>query len=238
MLGTDPVHSILPNLKDDNMIAGPATLDSEWYANANLFPILAPYQVQAANGLWYYENKMGGKGKKVCTMTSDDGYGKAGLAAPSSPPSKLGITLTDNETFASALTGGSYDAQVQTLAAEGLRRRLAHVAAHRHDRDLQRGDRQELLRPQWIGTSPTWINLLAQGGTADYAKANYVVVAQGPEWGDTSSQGMKDMLAAVKEFAPKTNRTSTSPSGTCRRRPCRRSWPRPRPRVTCPGRGS
>ncbi len=203
VLGTDPVNSILPSLKDDNMIAGPATLDSEWYANPNLFPILAPYQVQAANGLWYYQNKMDGKGKKVCTMTSDDGYGNAGLNGAKFAASKLGITLTDSEKFSSALTGGSYDAQVQTLQQKGCDA-VWLTSLPTDTIGIFNAAIAKKFSPQWIGTSPTWINLLAQGGTADYVKNNYVVVAEGPEWGDTSSQGMKDMLAAVKEFAPKT----------------------------------
>jgi ABC-type branched-subunit amino acid transport system substrate-binding protein len=201
VLGTDPVHSILSNLADDNIIAGPATLDSEWYENPNLFPILAPYQVQAANGLWYYLNKMDGKGKKVCTMTSNDGYGKAGLEGAKFAADKLGIKLTDNETFSSALSGGSYDAQVQTLQQKGCDA-VWLVSLPTDTIGIFNASISKKFAPQWIGTSPTWINLLAQGGTADYAKDHYVVVAQGPEWGDTSTKGMTDMLAAVKKYAP------------------------------------
>jgi ABC-type branched-subunit amino acid transport system substrate-binding protein len=203
VLGTDPVHSILPSLADDNIIAGPATLDSEWYENANLMPILAPYQVEAANALWYYQNKMDGKGKKVCTMTSDDGYGNAGLAGAKYAAGKLGIKLVDSEKFASALTGGSYDAQVQTLQQKGCDA-VWLTSLPTDTIGIFNAAIAKNFAPQWIGTSPTWINILAQGKVGDYSKAHYVVAAEGPEWGDTSVKGMTDMLAAVKKFAPKT----------------------------------
>ena len=201
VLGTDPVHSILPDLTSDNILAGPATLDSEWYEQANLMAILAPYQVQAANALWYYQNKMDGKGKKVCTMTSDDGYGKAGLAGAKFAASKLGYKLIDNETFTSALTGGSYTAQVQSLQQKGCEA-IWLTSLPTDSIGIFNEAISKNFAPEWIGTSPTWINILATGGTANYVKDHYIVAAEGPEWGDTTVPGMVKMLAAVKKFDP------------------------------------
>ena len=201
VLGTDPVHSILPSLASDNILASPATLDSEWYEQANLMPILAPYQVEAANALWYYQNKMDGKGKKVCTMTSDDGYGQAGLAGAKFAASKLGYKLVDSETFSSALTGGSYTAQVQSLQQKGCDA-VWLTSLPTDSIGIFNEAISKNFAPQWIGTSPTWIDILATGGTADYVKAHYVVAAEGPEWGDMTIPGMVKMLAAVKKFAP------------------------------------
>lgn len=202
VLGTDPVKSILPSLKDDNMIAAPATLDAEWYTEPNLMAILAPYQVQAANALWYYHNKMDGKGKKVCTMTSDDGYGKAGLEGAQFAADQMGFKLADNETFSSALSGGTYTAQVQTLQEKGCDA-VWLVSLPTDTIGIFNAAISKDFAPQWIGTSPTWINLLAAGGTADYVKDHYIVAAQGVEWGDTSVPGSEKMLAAVKKFSPK-----------------------------------
>ena len=203
VLGTDPVNSILSNLADDNVIAGPATLDSVWYEKANLMAILAPYQVQAANALWYYQNKMDGKGKKVCTMTSDDGYGNAGLTGAQFAAKDLGYKLPDSQKFQSAASGGSYDAQVQTLQQKGCD--MVWLTSLPTDTlGIFNAAISKKFAPQWIGTSPTWIDLIAKGGTADYAAEHFVVAAEGPEWGDTSVKGMTDMLAAVKKFAPKT----------------------------------
>ncbi|HVM39256.1 MAG TPA: ABC transporter substrate-binding protein, partial [Acidimicrobiia bacterium] len=56
--------------------------------------------------------------------------------------------------------------------------------------------------PQWIGQSPTWVNALAASPIAEYLAANFHLVAEGPEWGDTSVPGMAQMMEDVEEFAP------------------------------------
>jgi ABC-type branched-subunit amino acid transport system substrate-binding protein len=203
VLGTDPVHSILSDLKDDDIIAGPATLDAEWYQEPNLMPIMSPYQVEVANGLWYYVNKMDGKGKKVCTLTSDDGYGNAGLNGVKFAADKLGIDLTDTQKFKTALTGGSYDAQVQSLQQSKCDA-VFLTSLPSDTLGIFNAAISKKFEPMWIGTSPTWINLLAAGDVGKYSAAHYVVAAEGPEWGDTSIPGMVKMLDAVKKYAPKT----------------------------------
>lgn len=197
VLGTDPVNSILPQLGDDNIIAGPATLDAEWYHEPNLMPILAPYQVQAANALAYYIDKMGGKGKNICTLTSDDGYGKAGLAGAEFTADKLGFDIVEKQTFTSAASGGNYAAQVQKLQQSKCDA-VWLVSLPTDSNGIFNEAQSKNFQTQWIGTSPTWINLVAN----DYTAKNYIVAAQGPEWGDTSTDGMKQLLADVEKFGP------------------------------------
>jgi hypothetical protein len=48
--------------------------------------------------------------------------------------------------------------------------------------------------------SPTWIGLLAQSGVGDYMAKNFVLMSEGPEWGDTSSEGMAQMLEDVEAY--------------------------------------
>ena len=199
VLGTDPVNSIIPKLKDDNMIAGTATLDSEWYQEPNLMPILAPYQVQAVNSLAYYIDKMDGKGKKICTLTADDGYGNAGLAGAEFAAKELNFSLVTSQKFSSAASGGTYDAQVQTLQQKGCDA-VWLTSLPTDTNGIFNAAKSKNFAPKWIGASPTWINILAD----DYAAKNYIVAAQGTEWGDPSTKGMKDMVANVKKFAPKT----------------------------------
>ena len=40
---------MLPQLKPDNIVAAPASLDAFWVREQNLLPIGAPYQIQAIN---------------------------------------------------------------------------------------------------------------------------------------------------------------------------------------------
>src|ERR671914_2962819 len=47
LLGTPLTLAVLPQLKRDQMIAAPASLDGLWVREQNLLPIGGPYQVQA-----------------------------------------------------------------------------------------------------------------------------------------------------------------------------------------------
>ena len=53
LLGTDITNAVLTPMRQDNMIASPASLDAEWVRNPNLLPVAGPYQIQAINGLAY-----------------------------------------------------------------------------------------------------------------------------------------------------------------------------------------
>jgi hypothetical protein len=53
--------------------------------------------------------------------------------------------------------------------------------------------------PQWIGQAPTWIGILK--GNA-YMQQHFVIVSEGPEWGDETSPGMKQMVADIKAYSP------------------------------------
>lgn len=203
VLGTDPLNSIIPQLKDDNIVASPATLDAEWYEEPNLLAIMAPYQVQMANAFWYYLNNMDGKGKTYCTMSSDDGYGNAGLAGVTFAAEKLGVKITDSQKFTTAASGGSYDAQVQTLQQKKCD--VVFLTSLPTDTNgIFNTAISKKFSPMWIGTAPTWINILAGGDVGKYSAEHYLVAAQGVEWGDTSVPGMKKLLEAVTTYAPKT----------------------------------
>lgn len=201
VLGTDPVNSILSDLRDDNIIAAPATLDAEWYQEPNLMPIGGPYQVEVANALWYYVENMDGADANICTLTADDGYGNAGLSGVEFAASELDIDLTDTQKFKSALTGGSYDAQVQSLQQSQCDA-VFLTSLPSDTLGIFNAAISKNFAPTWIGTSPTWINLLAQDALGEYSAENYLVVAEGPEWGDESVPGMEKLLDAVENHAP------------------------------------
>ena len=55
---------------------------------------------------------------------------------------------------------------------------------------------------RWIGQAPTWVSLLASGATGDYMAQHFWLAAQGPQWGDTSSPGMKQMLDDIARYKP------------------------------------
>ena len=52
---------------------------------------------------------------------------------------------------------------------------------------------QSQFAPQWIGQSPTWIGALGASALAPYLQANFLVASEGPNYGDTSVQGMAEL---------------------------------------------
>jgi ABC-type branched-subunit amino acid transport system substrate-binding protein len=64
ILGTDHVNVTLPLLAEDNLLAVPSTFDAEWVREPHLISIMAPYQVQIANGIDYWWSKAGGRASR------------------------------------------------------------------------------------------------------------------------------------------------------------------------------
>jgi ABC-type branched-subunit amino acid transport system substrate-binding protein len=198
ILGTQIVKSILPRLKADQLIGGPATLDSLWVKVANLVPIGAPYQVEAANGMDYYL-KNGGKGKKVCAMAQDDEYGSAGLEGLTFASKQLKFKVAKTVRFAttsdvSAQVGELADAKCDAVLLVSLPNDTAAIVTKMIGRNFS---------PQIIGLAPTWLSGLENDpNNGSFLTEHFLLVSEGPAWGDTSVPGMKQMLDDVQKYAP------------------------------------
>jgi ABC-type branched-subunit amino acid transport system substrate-binding protein len=200
VLGTAPTLSVLPHLDRDKIIAAPASLDAFWVREPNLLPVGGPYQVQAINGLDYYVNEGGGKGKTVCSMIQDDAYGEAGQQGVDFAREKLGFKFGTTQKF----TVGDKDVtgQVQQLQKKGCD--AVWIVATPSDAGTIWGTAAKLgYAPRWLAQSPAWIDELAQSPLKDYLAKTTLVVAEGTEWGDDKVPGMAAMVANVKRFKPK-----------------------------------
>ena len=59
------------------------------------------------------------------------------------------------------------------------------------------------FEPQWIGQAPTWIPALSESkDLLPTLRRSYLVVSDGPQWGDTSVPGMRKMLADIAAHRP------------------------------------
>lgn len=199
ILGTPPLEALQPTLDKDNMFAGPATLDAPWYDDEHLMPILGPYQIQAINSIGYYVNKMDGKGKKLCTLTSSDPYGQAGLEGAKFAVKQLDVKLTEQQTFTPAQT--DYTAQISALQDANCDM-VWLTGLPTETIPIMKRAVQVNFETQWIAQSPAWISLLPSLSDADYVGKHLLVASEGVEWGDTSVPGMKKMLAALKKYTP------------------------------------
>ena len=147
ILGTPVVDALLGDLADQNVIASPASLDSDWVREANLLPVGAPYQLQAINSIDWYYSQAEHEGDVLCTIASDDEYGDAGVEGIDYIADKLGIEVAQKSTFPTVDRPGR--AELRLPAGAGAR-------AGRLRRGLRRGDavRHQGPRPMPSRTSP------------------------------------------------------------------------------------
>lgn len=200
LLGTPITNAVLESLKEDGLVAAPASLDAFWVREQNLLPIGAPYQIQAINGLDWWVNEGGGSTDQVyCSFIQDDPYGEAGQEGIDFAAQHLGFSVAETARYVSGDT--DFSAQVQQLQAAGCEV-VFLVATPGVTGGALGAAAAGGFAPQWIGSSPTWINALAGSALAPYLQANFVVVGEGSTWGDDSVPGMATMLDRIAAFAP------------------------------------
>jgi len=201
ILGTAVVNAILPQLESDNIVAGPASLDSFWVPETNLMALGAPYQIQAINAMdyWFNQEDNDPDDSNVCTLVQDDPYGEAGQEGIEFAAEEIGFDITQTATFAP--TDTDFSAQVNRLASAQCDV-VFLVALPNHTGSIMGTAAQMQFAPQWIGQSPTWVSVLAASPVADYLEANFLLMSEGPEWGETENEGMAQMLEDLEEYAP------------------------------------
>jgi ABC-type branched-subunit amino acid transport system substrate-binding protein len=199
LLGTPIVNALLPQLKTDNVVAQPASLDSFWVREQNLLPIGAPYQIQAINGIDWYVTEGGGEGKKICTLRQDDPYGEAGQQGVDFALEQLEIDPGEEVTF----TVGNPDFTAQITQLQGANCEMVWLTSTPTDTASAMAKSAELgYMPQWMGQSPTWIGAFVTSAIMPYLQQNYIWVSEGPEYGDTSAAGMSELLRIQEQYAP------------------------------------
>jgi ABC-type branched-subunit amino acid transport system substrate-binding protein len=198
VLGTQIVQAVLQRLKADQLSAGPATLDSLWVKEPNLFPIGAPYQVEAVNGFDYYL-KHGGQGKKICAIAQDDAYGSAGLQGLNFAASHLKFKVAVTTRFAtgsdvSAQVGQLADAKCDAVFVASIPTDTVPIVTKMIGRNFT---------PQVLGLAPTWLaGMESSPDQGAFLAQHFWLLSEGPEWGDTSVPGMSKLLADQQQYSP------------------------------------
>ncbi len=199
VLGTPSVNAVLEQLERDDVVASPASLDSFWVREQNLLPIGAPYQIQAVNALSWYLGEGGGEGQTICTAIQNDPYGEAGQDGVDFAAAELGFEVATTATFGA--TDQDYTGQVAQLRDAGCEAVFLVSTPVPTNGMLSEAASQDFA-PQWIGQSPSWLGLYALSPLAPYLQENFLLVGEGPVWGDTSNPGMAQMLEHVEAYAP------------------------------------
>jgi ABC-type branched-subunit amino acid transport system substrate-binding protein len=200
VLGTPITTAVLPQLRTDNVVASPASLDSLWVREQNLAPLGGPYQIQAINGMDYYVNELGSQDDTVCTMVSDDTYGEAGQEGVEFAAEELGFEIAETATFRigdqdfAAQIGQLKQANCDVVWFTGLPTEAGAIYGTAAQADFA---------PTWLAQSPSWVDELLDSPLREYLEQSVYIMGEGPQWGDRSVQGMADMLDRIEQYAPR-----------------------------------
>jgi ABC-type branched-subunit amino acid transport system substrate-binding protein len=199
VLGTAVVDALLPQFTADNVLAGPASLDAFWVREQNLMPIGGPYQIQVINGMDYAIRNLDAKNKKICALTKDDPYGETGLKGLEFSAEKEGFTIAAKATFKQG--DANFTAPISQLKSAGCEITLLVALPNETLGILPEATKQE-FNTMWLGQSPTWVSALATSPLAPYLQTNFLLLSEGPQWGDTANPGMAQMLKDVQSYKP------------------------------------
>jgi ABC-type branched-subunit amino acid transport system substrate-binding protein len=199
LLGTPVTKAVLTQLRSDNIIAAPASLDADWVRDKNLLPVGGPYEVQMINAADYLVKEGGFKDKTICSMHQADAYGESGQRGVDFAAAQLGFAVKSTAKFPAGAP--DFTAQIQQLKSSSCA--LVFLVATPSDTAKIMGTAAQLqFVPQWVGQSPTWTGGFVKSALAPYLQAHFMLAAEGTEWGDTSVKGMADMLDRIQKYTP------------------------------------
>jgi ABC-type branched-subunit amino acid transport system substrate-binding protein len=201
ILGTPPTNAVLPNLKQDNIVASPASLDAEWIKEPNLLPLGGPYQVQFINAAHYLINEAqpNFKGKNFCIIAEEGPYGDAGIEGLEFAGKELDFEIKATARFKA--TDQDFTAQVTQLKNAACDAVFVTSLPTNLGQILGTGARLG-FSPQWVGQSPTWATQLGASPQVGPLLQKFMLAAEGTAWGDTSVEGMKQLLDDIAKFKP------------------------------------
>jgi ABC-type branched-subunit amino acid transport system substrate-binding protein len=199
ILGTQITKALLPKLQTDHLGGNPATLDALWVHVPTLFPIGAPYQIEAINALDYYV-KQQGKDKKVCALAQDDEFGTAGLEGYDTAHKSLKFKTGPKPSFS---TGSDVTAQVQQLSDAKCDAVLVVATAADASAIMTKSVALD-FKPQMIALAPFWLPSLAKSDQLQQFLVDHLWLAAEKliAWGDTSVPGMQEFLDRQAKYAP------------------------------------
>ena len=199
ILGTPPTQTVLQDLKADDIVASPASLDGEWVREPNLLPVGSTYQLQFANAADYAVNDLGMKGKPICILAEEGAYGDAGIEGLEYAAGELDFDIAVTARFKG--TDQDFTAPVQQLKNGNCA--VVFLTATPTPTGKIVGTGAQLgFNPQWIGQSPAWVNALAASPVAPILEKSFLLAGEGPQWGDEKVAGMKQMLEDIAKYKP------------------------------------
>ena len=198
LLGTPSTEAAEPVLRNEGLVASPASQEARWATSPTLLPVFNSYQVQAINGIAYFAEQFAlsnpGVRPVVCAVSVGTSFGDAGTegvrAAAAALPVTLGpiVTLAPNET--------SFTPAVGALKAGGCQATFLTVTPLQTLAMVVTG-RQLALSNRWIIMGASFSDRIVTPQTGPLFEQGAWVVGDGTQWGDESVPGMTQMKAEL-----------------------------------------
>jgi Periplasmic binding protein len=195
--GTPNTQALRDDLKSDNLIGTPISLDAEWVTNENIMPVGTTYQSHAINVVDWYIKEGGGAGKTLCALTI--------------APNPYGVAFEEGYEFASKKMGFKSGGKFRWSTADAVAQQLKDakcdavanaISGELHMSPLLLAGTKIGFEPLYLSSSPSFASRRVTPETSNQYGKQVVVVIDGAQWGDTSVPGMKAHMDAIQKYYP------------------------------------
>jgi len=186
-------------LKQDNILAVGAGLDSTTIHDPNYLPVLPPNEVIGADMVAYADQVEGKKGDTYCVAQENDTTGSQFAAGAQYATKQLGLKFggavpyTYPPTDATPIVVQLRSKGCQVVVVGGVTPTMIDIAARAA---------QLNYAPQWLvsgsGVSPH----MATGPSGSYIQKNVLMVYTGADWGSSELPGSAQLATDVKAVDP------------------------------------
>ena len=198
VLGTPSVEASLVTLRQEQLMASPASQEARWALDPSLLPVLNSYQVQLINGVTYWlEQQPGGMANAaaatVCAVSVASSFGDAGTEgtrfAVTESGAKLGtvVTMAGNDTNVAPVLAQLRVAGCQVVTSTVTPQQLVALVV---------GAQRSGWVTRWIAPAAAFSDRIVTPQTGPAFEQTVWVAGDGPQWGDPALKVMVEELLA------------------------------------------
>lgn len=187
-------------LKQDNILAVGAGLDSTLIQDPNYLPVLPPNQVIAANMVAYADQVEGKKDSTYCVVKENDANGEQFLQGAKYATDQLGLKFGTTVPFTYPMSDATpvvvqlRKAGCDEVVVGGVTPTMIDLAARAAQLDYA---------PQWLVTGSGVSPHMATGPSGEYIQKHVLMVYTGADWGSDEVPGSKQLAHDVAAVNPK-----------------------------------
>jgi Periplasmic binding protein len=195
ILGTPSTEAVLDLLKQEQLLASPASQDARWASQPNLLPVFNSYQIQAINGVSYFLETA--PKAVVCSVSVAGPFGEAGREGAVFAAQDLGapvgatLVLNPGDTNVAPVLGQLKAAGCQGVMVTTTPQQLLALVI---------GAVRAQLPFRWIAMGASFSDRLITSQTSLAFEQTCWVVGDGPIWGDGTAELAKELVASNNKY--------------------------------------